>query len=164
MSRKLRTAAAALLAGPAALGLGLAAAGPAAASAAAPAACSVALPIQINGFAFDPAEVTPGHYSTADLISTNCTAGTLATTEEWTGQWLPPVGGVGVVGCPVIDPFIRSVTYAPGQELAENTTYFVPAGCTAAELAVTVRISIPTGASNDIVTATAYLKIIQIAQ
>ena len=167
MTRKLRTTAM-LLAGPAVLGLGLVAAGPAAAvagPAAAPAAaCTVALPIQINGFAFDPAEVTPGHSSTADLISTNCTAGTLATSEEWTGQWLPLVGGVGVTGCPVIDPLVRSVTYAPGQELAENTTYYVPVGCTAAELEVTVRISIPDGASNDIVTATAYLKIIQIAQ
>ncbi len=109
--------------------------------------------------------MTPGNSATADLITTNCTSGTLATSEEWTGQWLPLVGGVQVTGCPVIDPLLRPVTYTPGQELAENTTYYVPVGCTAAEsLAVTVRISIPDGASNDIVTATAYLKIIQIAQ
>ncbi|HEY3868213.1 MAG TPA: hypothetical protein VGM10_07670 [Actinocrinis sp.] len=165
MIRKLRTAAL-LLTGPAALGLSLAASGPAAAAGRpdvqAPAvACVTATPIELNGFAFAPPEVTPGESSTADLITTNCTNTTLATTEIWTGQWLPAVSSGGLpAGCPVIDPLARSVTYAPGQELAENTTYLVPVGCQAAELAVTVRISTSAGAS--VLTATAYLKIDQI--
>jgi hypothetical protein len=164
MIRTLRTAAL-LLTGPAALGLSLAASGPAAAAARpdapAPAvACTTAEPVELNGFAFAPPEVTPGNSATADLITTNCSASTLATTEEWLGQWLSPTGTGLPAGCPVIDPFVRDVTYAPGQELAENTTYLVPAGCQAAELEVTVRISIPSGAT--VLTATAYLKIEQI--
>ena len=164
MIRTLRTAAL-LLTGPAALGLSLAASGPAAAAGqpahAVPAACATATPIRLNGFAFAPPEVTPGNSATADLITTNCTANTLATTEEWLGQWQSPTStGLPPNGCPVIDPFIRQVTYAPGQELAENTTYLVPAGCTATELAVTVRISTTTGAN--VLTAIAYLKIDQI--
>ena len=167
MNRKLRSAAL-LLTGPAVLGLGLTVAAPASAVAAphpgaAPAVvCAVAEPVVIDGFAFDPAEIPPGDSSTADLISTNCTAGTLTTQEEWTGQWISATGSGIAAGCPVLDPLLRDVTYQPGQELAENTVYDVPAGCEAAELAVTVKISIPTGTSTQIATATAYLKIIQI--
>jgi hypothetical protein len=165
MIRKLRTVAL-LLAGPAALGLSLAASGPAAAAAArpdahaAPQACTAATAIELDGFAFAPSEVAPGGSATADLITTNCTASTLATEEEWTGQWLSPTGTGLPSGCPVIDPLVRGVTYAAGQELAENTTYEVPTGCQAAELAVTVRISTSTGTS--ILTATADLKIDQV--
>ncbi len=166
MTRMLRTAAL-LLTAPVALGLSLASAGSAAAAAdrATPRpalACTSAAPLQLDGFAFAPPEVTPGSSATADLITTNCTATTLATVEEWTGQWLAPTGTgpYPPAGCPVIDPFIRDVTYAPGQELAENTGYLVPAGCQATELAVTVRISTTSGAA--VLTATAYLKIEQV--
>jgi hypothetical protein len=163
MIRKLRTAAL-LLAGTAALGLGPAASGPAAAAArsdtrAAAPDCATTTAIELDGFAFAPSEVTPGNSATADLITTNCTAGTLATEEEWTGQWLSPTGTGLSAGCPVIDPLVRDVTYAAGRELAENTTYQVPAGCQAAELAVTVRISTSTG--TDVLTATADLRIEQ---
>jgi hypothetical protein len=168
MNRKLRTAAL-LLTGPAVLGLGLTAAAPASAvaaphpGAAGPAVvCATATPVVIDGFAFDPAAIPPGDSSTADLISTNCTAGILTTQEEWTGQWISATGSGIAAGCPVLDPLLRDVTYQPGQELAENTVYEVPAGCEAAELAVTVKISIPTGSSTATATATAYLKIEQI--
>lgn len=174
MNRKLRTAAL-LLTGPAVLGLGLTIAAPASAApasaAAAPhttgttgpaVACATATPVVIDGFAFDPAAIPPGDSSTADLISTNCTAGTLTTQEEWTGQWISASGAGIAAGCPVLDPLVRDVTYQPGQELAENTVYDVPAGCEAVELAVTVKISIPTGTSTAIATATAYLRIEQI--
>ena len=166
MIRKLRIAAL-LLAGPAALGLGLAASGPAAAAAgadaraAAPEACTTTTAIELGGFAFAPSEVTPGNSATADLITTNCTGAALATEEEWTGQWLSPTGTGLPSGCPVIDPLVREVTYAAGQELAENTTYEVPVGCQAAELAVTVRISTSTG--TDVLTATADLRIEQVS-
>jgi hypothetical protein len=162
---KLRTAAL-LLTGPIALGLSLAVSGPAAAAGrpdthAAPLACSTASPLELDGFAFAPPEVTPGNSATADLITTNCSETTLATTETWTGQWLPLTAAGGLpAGCPVIDPLARSVTYGPGEELAVNTTYLVPVGCQAAELAVTVRISTSTAAT--VLTATAYLKIDQI--
>ena len=161
MNRKLRSAAL-LLTGPAVLGVGLTAAGPASAAGTPAVVCSTTAPVVIDGFAFDPATVTPGASSTADLISTNCTAGTLATQEEWTGQWITATGSGVAAGCPAIDPLVRDVTYAPGEELAENTGYEVPAGCTATELAVTVQISIPTGSAATIATATAYLDIDQI--
>ena len=130
----------------------LAGSGPAAAAARsgahpAPLVCATATPIELDGFAFAPPEVTPGNSATADLITTNCTAGTLVTEEEWTAQWLPPTGTGLPAGCPVIDPLMRPVTYAPGQELAENTAYLVPAGCRAAGLAVTVQIFVSTGTS-----------------
>lgn len=165
MIRKLRTVAL-LLTGPAALSLSLAASGPAAAATArsdarpAPLACTTAVPIELNGFAFAPPEVTPGNSATADLITTNCTASTLATDEQWTGQWLSPTGTGLPAGCPAIDPLLRPVTYTPGQELAENTTYLVPTGCQAAELAVTVQIFDSTGTT--VLTATTDLKIEQI--
>jgi hypothetical protein len=163
---KLRTAAL-LLTGSTALSLSVAAAGPASAAAArsdahaAPLACTTATPIELNGFAFAPPEVTPGNSATADLITTNCSAGTLATEEEWTARWLPLTGTGLPSGCPVIDPLVRGVSYAPGQELAENTGYLVPVGCQAAGLAVTVQISLSTGAS--VLTATTDLKIEQLA-
>ncbi|HEV2343037.1 MAG TPA: hypothetical protein VGS97_02985 [Actinocrinis sp.] len=156
MNRKLRSAAL-LVAAPTALCLNLVATGPASASAHAALACTTAGPIEINGFAFNPAQVFAGQSSTADLITTNCTNTSVTTSEQWTGQWISLSGTGFPAGCPVIDPFIRSATYAPGQELAENTTYLVPAACQATELAVTVRISV--GAGTPGVTATAYLKI-----
>ena len=175
MTRTFRTGAL-LLAGPAVLGLGLSAAGPASAAASAagsagPASvarpavvCPDASPIVVDGFAFDPADVKPGGSSTADLITTNCSAGTVGTQEEWTGQWLSTTGTGPAAGCPVIDPMVRDVSYAAGQEIAENTVYTVPSTCTAGELAVTVQISIPSGSVTSVVTATAYLRIDQIAQ
>ena len=162
---KLRTAAL-LLTGPAALSLSLVGSGPASAAARSdahpgPLACTTATPVELDGFAFAPPEVTPGNSATADLITTNCTSGTLNTEEEWLGQWLPLTGTGLPAGCPVIDPFIRPVTYAPGQELAENTTYLVPAGCKAAGLAVTVKISLSTGTT--VLTVTTDLTIEQVA-
>lgn len=163
MTRTLRTAAL-LLTGSAAIGLGLAVSGPAAAAGrpdapAAASVCATSAPLELNGFAFAPPEVTPGNEATADLITTNCTTGTLATEEEWLGQWLAPTGTGLPAGCPVIDPFVRGVTYDPNQELAANTTYLVPAGCEAVGLEVTVRIS---DAGATVLTATTILKIDQI--
>lgn len=145
-----------LLTVPAALGLSLAAVGPAAAAVHPAAACTGAssLPIEINGFAFTPSAVPPGSSSTADLITTNCTEVSLSSTEEWTGQWLPLTSsGALPAGCPAIDPLIRSVTYGPGQEVAENTTYTVPSTCEAAELQVTVYIGGGSGGAAESATA-----------
>jgi hypothetical protein len=164
MPRTLRTTTL-MVTGSAVLGLGLAT-GPAAAATARPAAvhpdvCSTVTPLQINGFAFYPAQVPPGQSATADLISTNCTTQSLATEEEWTGRWLPASGTGPAPGCPVIDPFLREVYYAPGQQVAQNTVYVVPAGCSAAELAVTVTITTLNGSAGQSVSATAYLRIVQ---
>jgi hypothetical protein len=160
MIRMFRSAAL-LLTAPAAMGLSLAASGPAAAAAVHPATgctSTAAVPVEVDGFAFSPPEVVSGGSSTADLVTTNCTDATLATTEEWTAQWLPlTASGPIPAGCPVVDPLVRSVTYGPGQELAENTGYTVPAGCEAAELAVTVYISVTAGSAQE--TATAHLVI-----
>ena len=150
-----------LLTAPAVMGLSFAASGPAAAAVAHPAVgctSSASDPIKIDGFAFTPAAVPPGGSSTADLITTNCSNTSVTTTEEWLAQWLPLTGAGGVAtGCPILDPLIRSAVYGPGQELAENTGYTVPAGCEAAELAVTVRISV--ASSGVVETATADLVI-----
>jgi hypothetical protein len=166
MIRTLRPAAAALAASGAVMALSLAAAGTAAAatapgSARPDVACAASFPIVVDGFAFTPAGVLPGGSSTADLITTNCSTETVATTETWTGQWLPlDAAGNPPVGCPVIDPIVRSVTYSSGEEVAENETYGVPTGCRAAELEITVRISVPAGTAG--ITTTAILTIIQI--
>ncbi|MBR7838756.1 hypothetical protein KDL01_36145 [Actinospica durhamensis] len=158
MIRTLRSAAL-LLTVPAALGLSVAAVSPAAAAVHPAAGCSTAAePIAIDGFAFTPPQVFPDNSSTADLITTNCTGATLISTETWTGRWLPlSTSGAAPAGCPAIDPVTRSVTYAAGQELAENGTYTVPTGCQAAELAVTVDIGIDN--AGDVESATAYLVI-----
>jgi hypothetical protein len=159
MIRMFRSAAL-LLTAPAAMGLSLTAAGPAAAAGHPATGCisPATAPIEIDGFAFAPPQVTPGGSSIADLITTNCTAATLTTTEEWTGQWLPlTAAGAIPAGCPVLDPLVRSETYGPGQELAQNTGYLVPVGCEAAELAVTVHISLAAGVPEE--TATAILVI-----
>lgn len=153
---KLRTTAL-LLAAPATAAVGFAVAAPATA-ATLPAVCTTASPIHVNGAAFYPAQVAPGQSGTADLITTNCTNLSVATAEEWLGQWLPSTSA----GCPVIDPFVRDVTYAPGQELAENTTYLVPVGCKATELKITVHISNSAGVN--LVSASAILRILQPAK
>jgi hypothetical protein len=165
MNRTPRTATL-LLTGPALLGLGLAAAGPAAAAApgtARPAAvvCPATSPIMVGSFAFDPAEVKPGDSSDADLVTVNCSAYTVGTVEQWTGEWLPLTGSGPVAGCPVIDPLSRDVTYAPGEEVDQSVPYSVPTTCTATALEVTVEITLPAGSTSSIVKATAVLRIVQ---
>jgi len=164
MVRKLHPVAALLAASGAAVTLSLAAAPVADAAvtpAAAPAVCATSFPIVLDGFAFSPGTVLPGGSATADLITTNCAATTVDTTEVWTGQWLPlDSSGTLPTGCPVIDPLVRAVDYTGGEEVAENTTYTVPSGCRAAELQVTVRIYGPSGALG--LTASAALSIVQV--
>lgn len=164
MIRKLHPAAALAAASGTALALSLAA-GPsafaAAAPAASPAACATSFPIVLDGFAFTPGTVVPGGSATADLLTTNCSAVTVDTTEIWTGQWLPlNASGAVPTGCPIIDPLLRAVDYGAGQEVAENTTYTVPTGCRASGLQVTVRIYGSNGALG--LTATAVLDIVQV--
>lgn len=165
MIRKLHPATALAAVSGAAVALSLAVvpdADAAAAPAAAPAVCATSFPIVLDGFAFTPGTVVPGGSATADLITTNCGTVPFATTEIWTGQWLPPSSsGALPTGCPVIDPLERAVDYGAGEEVAENTTYSVPAGCHAAELQVTVRIYGSNGALG--LTATAVLDILQVS-
>ncbi|HEV2638701.1 MAG TPA: hypothetical protein VGX23_26370 [Actinocrinis sp.] len=124
----------------------LAATGPAVAAAApvraaAPAACVTTAAITVNSFSFNPAQVVPGQSSTANLYTTNCTGVTQATQETWTGQYLSASGAGLPSGCPVIDPLLRPVTYAPYQAVLTSTSYLVLSGCTANALKVTVRIT-----------------------
>jgi len=165
MIRKLHPAAALAAAAGTAVALTLAA-GPgaeaAAAPAVAPAACATSFPIVLDGFAFTPGTVAAGGSATADLITTNCAAVAFDTTEIWSGQWLPLASSGAVpTGCPIIDPLLRAVDYGAGQEVAENTTYTVPASCRAAELQVTVRVYGSNGTLG--LTATAVLDIVQIS-
>lgn len=125
-----------------------------------PAACATSFPIVVDGFAFAPGTVAAGASSTADLITTNCSTTAVATTEMWTGQWLPLSAAGGVpAGCPIIDPLVRAVDYTGGAIVAENTVYTVPSGCSATQLQVTVRIY----GSNGVLGATA-TAVLQIAQ
>lgn len=158
-----------LLTTPALLGLGLAAAGPAdAASTAQPAAvvCPAAStpyswPISVYGFSFNPGTVGPGDSSIAVLVTANCSMQPVQTVQRWTGQWLAPSSAAAPIGCPAIDPLDLSVDYGPGVEMIQKEPYTVPAGCTATELHVTVRIAAAAGSALPITTATATLHIVQ---
>jgi hypothetical protein len=115
-----------------------------------------AAPIELNSFAFVPAEVAPGGQSAAILVTTNCTNVSVSTTQTWLGQWLSASGTGIPSGCPVIDPLARSAVYSPGQERVDDTEYTVPSGCTANALKVTVRVA---SGGTTILTATATLLI-----
>lgn len=158
-----------LLATPALLGLGLAAAGPADAAATAQPTAVACLyggtlytyPIQVYGFSFNPGTVSPGNSSTAVLVTANCSMQTVDTVQRWTGQWLAPSSAGVPTGCPVIDPLDLSVDYAPGSEVIQKENYTVPVGCTATELQVTVSIFTINGSALPIATASAILHIVQ---
>ena len=142
-----RRIARALTTGAAALGLlvgagGVAAAGAPAATAATPLSCSGV--VQINAFAFTPAQVLAGQSSTASLTARNCTAKSQTVNEMWYGRFSNASTGIPA-GCPVLDPFIRSVSIAAHAKTTTATTYTVNSGCTATQLAVTVTISAQDG-------------------
>ena len=143
MPRRFLSTAAALAAGSA---MALASAGAASASAGAPAAapatpCATSTVIAIDSFAFSPTQVDPGQSSTANLVTTNCTASSQTTLQTWIGQYISASGTGLPSGCPVIDPLARSVTYSPYQEVLTSTSYLVLSGCKANALKVTVRIT-----------------------
>lgn len=106
-----------------------------------PTPCATATEIRIDGLAFNPPQVFPGKSSTATLTATNCTAASQTVAEQWSGTWLSATSSGIPSGCPVIDPLLRSVVFAPHQQVATSTTYTVPAGCTADALRVTVRLT-----------------------
>lgn len=121
----------------------------------APAAvCASTVVIAVNSFDFSPTQVTPGQSSTANLVTTNCTATTQKTQQTWTGQYVSATGTALPSGCPAIDPLPRTVTYTANQELLNSTSYLILAGCTANALKVTVKITSSTGALLNQATAT----------
>lgn len=138
----LRRTAAGLLAPAAVLA---AAAAPAAAAthpaAVHPDACATTTVISIDKFAFSPAEVAPGQSATADLAATNCSGVPQDTEATWIAHWGGPSSGTLPAGCPVIDPLAEPLDFPAGGSLTTGVTYTVPAGCTATELDVTVRIT-----------------------
>ncbi|GAA1253738.1 hypothetical protein GCM10009665_50510 [Kitasatospora nipponensis] len=123
----------ALLAG---AGPAMAAADPAASATAR--ACSGV--VQINSLAFQPAQVSPGQGSTATLTATNCTGQAQTVSETWYGRFTSATGGFPQ-GCPVVDPFLRTVAFAAHQRVAASTSYLVLAGCQASAFTVTVTLS-----------------------
>jgi hypothetical protein len=131
------------------------AAGPAGPTPATP--CATTSVIKVDSFVFDPASVSPGESSAATLSTTNCTDVTQATSETWYGRFLGPSSSGFPAGCPVIDPYSRSVTYAPLASVTTATSYLVPSGCTATELEAIVTIYNSSG--TEIASATAYLLI-----
>ncbi len=114
-----------------------------AAAAASATACSGT--VRITAFAFQPAEVAPGGSSPATLTAKNCTGTSRTVSETWYGRFSAPTPGIPA-GCPVLDPFLRPVVLAPHAKVATTTTYSVPTGCTATQLAVTVTVTDQTGA------------------
>ena len=123
-------------------GAGVATAGVPRANAPAATACSGT--VRITAFAFHPAEVAPGGSSPAALTAKNCTATSQTVSETWYGRFSAPTAGFPT-GCPVLDPFLRSVVLAPRAKVTTTTTYSVPTGCTATQLAVTVTVTDQTG-------------------
>ncbi|MEV6010506.1 hypothetical protein AB0M29_27275 [Streptomyces sp. NPDC051976] len=115
----------------------VAAAAPAAVTAP-PATCSGV--VRINSLAFSPAQVAPGQTSQAALTATNCTGVTQAVTETWTARWGADASGGVPQGCPILDPFLRSVSFAPYTRVTTSTGYLVLSGCTADRLTVTVTL------------------------
>lgn len=154
MFRRTLGAAAALLTASASLAV---AAGTASAAAsgggASPAPCTTASPIAIDGFAFSPAIVARGQSSTATLAAHNCTALTQVVSETWYGKYIG--SGTGIpAGCPVIDPFVRSVTFAPFASVSTGTRYSTFASCTASALQITVKLANSSGVALGQATAT----------
>jgi hypothetical protein len=96
--------------------------------------------VTITHIAFKPSPVLRGQTSTVHLVAQNCTNETQTTTLTWLGRFERAGGGIPS-GCPVIDPFSRDATFAPGAIFRAKVTYLVPASCTATALAVTARIS-----------------------
>jgi hypothetical protein len=137
-------------------GGGAAAASAAPAGSTGPAACSSTAVIQITAFAFHPPQVTRGQSSSADLTAVNCTGVTQHTSETWYGRFIGPGPGIPP-GCPVIDPFSRLIVFPPHAQVSTSTSYLVFSGCTATELAVTVKITGTTGVQ--LAQQTAYLVI-----
>lgn len=159
MLRKL-LAAAAVLTVPTTLllaGSGAAAASAVPAASTGPAVCSTTAVIQITAFAFSPPQVTRGQSATANLTALNCTGATQQTNETWYGRFIGPGPGIPP-GCPVIDPLLRPVTFAPHAQVTTSTSYLVFSGCTATQLAITVNITGSTGAL--LAQRTAYLTIL----
>jgi hypothetical protein len=145
-------AAAALLT--ASASLALAAGTASAASAATPAVCATSDVIVIDGFAFNPATVARGQSSAATLAAHNCTGQTQVVSETWYGKFLSATGTGLPAGCPVLDPFSKSVTFGPHAAVTSSTTYSTFPGCTASALRVTVSLTSSGGASLGSATAT----------
>ena len=101
----------------------------------------IGIGIKIDSFAFQPAVVRPGMSANAVLAATNCTTVPRTVNETWTGRFSTLTGTGLPEGCPVIDPLVRTVNFAPNAQVTTTTGYLVPAGCTADRLTVTVTMS-----------------------
>lgn len=100
---------------------------------------STAQTIYLTSLIWSPASVLPGQSSEATATAVNCTNVTQSAGEEWLGRFVGPTGGFPA-GCPVIDPYIRSIALPPHAIVSDATGYLVPSGCTATGLIVTVDI------------------------
>lgn len=111
------------------------------ASAAVPSSGTCSGVVGVDGFGFSPAVVAPGESSAATLTATNCTALPQTVSETWAGRYSSSTGTGVPAGCPIIDPLLRGVTFAPHASAATSTTYLALPGCTADRLTVTVTLS-----------------------
>lgn len=102
--------------------------------------CSTTQTLDISALAFQPPAVHPGQSSTATATVVNCTAQTQQGATEWFGRYVSATGTGFPAGCPVIDPLWLPFTLAPHAAASTSVGYYVPAGCTANGLIVTVEV------------------------
>lgn len=125
-----------------------------AAGSAGAAVCSTSGVVVVDGFVFNPATVARGQSSAATLAAHNCTGTSQTVSETWYGRFVSATGTGIPAGCPVLDPFLRSVTFGPYAAVTTSTVYSTFAGCTATGLQITVRLTSSTGAALGQATAT----------
>ena len=102
-------------------------------------ACSTSQPLQITGLSFQPPAVFPGQTSTATVTVLNCTGQSQKAGAQWMGRWVGTSPGLPA-GCPVIDPVILQMSFAPHAQSSSSLGYLVPGSCTASALVVTVEV------------------------
>lgn len=154
MLRRTIGTAAALLTASASLALATGTASAAASAGTGAAVCSTSSVVVIDGFAFSPATVARGQSSAATLAAHNCTGTSQTVSETWYGKFVSGTGTGIPAGCPVLDPFLRSVTFGPHAAVTTSTVYSTFAGCTATGLQITVKLASSTGAALGQATAT----------
>jgi hypothetical protein len=96
--------------------------------------------VQVTSFGFAPPAVSPGQFSSANLVAQNCTNGPVQGLTTWAGRFLGSTAGIPP-GCLAIDPVAQLANFGPQAQLAQSLRYLVPASCTASSLQVTVRVT-----------------------
>ncbi|MEU7753226.1 cellulose-binding domain-containing protein [Micromonospora sp. NPDC049171] len=96
--------------------------------------------VQIQSLTFNPPRVVPGQAVTATAVGQNCTAQQQQVSTAIYARFVGSTPGIPT-GCPALPPLPGwAVTVDPGATFSWHDGYFVPSGCTATGLEVTVRV------------------------